>query len=396
MCGHLCAVPDRQRRGTLKGFLLGCGVGVAIGGIVAAGVAWSLWQQDRTDAQTLALSESVPDQASRAIASQIVAPHPPREAIEKLTASDVDRFAERGGMKLIVSGEDPHFSNWEGTDGLFIRCIWLPDSPNRQIKSILICRTSVDHGAEGQAPVLEAWRELCPSMGPRFQALFGNTYKTYSALHWVGKSPYTYGVGANNKAFVDRIGEQSEIETRRKWALVTASIQINWFRILEGSQEALVERLGKVPLPEARDIVRDEMQRLGNMFEHITIDVGLEIEDYTASLGSQWPDGVPDFLPVKARLELHQIASSIGTTARIAQFNAQRGAGTLFKPYDHMYMAFAAHGNAVREAWGPYARLAGFDEWGNLPSKQAKMIEEISFHGLAAVMNATTTKNPPE
>ena len=303
-----------------------------------------------------------------------------------LTLFDVTRVADQLGMKVIVSDESDCFTNWESEDGLFVRCIWFSDSKNKVVQEIFVAVTGVEHGPEGQLPVLKFWRQLSPQLALKFEALFSRFSGLTSPLQWIDNSSYAYGVSANNKAFIKYIGPQREIELRRKYALVTAKLRISWYRYIESSQKKLVAKIERLSHAQAQKIIVEEMNRLDSEFSSIPSSTGFDVDHYVIleTMSHMSPEWIPDFLPVETQIKLQQTAATIALAARIAKFNAKRIGGLDFKPYHHMYMAFSTYSGVERSALGKYGRVAGMNVLSKLlPQKQCDALEEIGFKGLA-------------
>jgi hypothetical protein len=403
-CGKACAVPTSQPGRAIRGFWIGAASGIVVAGAAAVVVGLLVIPRDKGNRYAVQEHEAstTQSQVKTVINSNLVPSS--AESIGGLTGDDVITFAERHNMKALGGWRfdkdykkvwDENFRTWERPDGLFISCAWFSDSAKKRIKKLFIGRMSVKHGLEGQSTVLQAWQELYPDMAPRFRRLFKK--RMYSPLRWIGKSPYAYGVSANNKAFIDYIGPQSDIEVRRKYAIVAANIRISWYRYILSTQKKLAAKLKSPATPkQTSDAICKVMLQLEQGFKDVPLSVGFSM-DYWAKqkvrqepLSPMW---IPEDLPEETRTLLHKTASEITAIARLTRFTVQRGNSPSFKPFNYMIMAFSDYSGVERSTWGEYARLEEFrGVHKELPPEQGKAIEEISLRGLSCLMESMGKK----
>ncbi len=401
-CGNPCTVPQTPApRRSLR--LVGL-VGGAIAIIVAAAV---VILHDRGGPNRSARTEE--------------ADTPPRQeaaagrSFTDLTVEDVFTYAKRRGLTPVAGlpvknqlGERQDWGAWETQDELHVRCLWFP-GPDKRIKTLWICRNSASNSykpsPDGQAMVVAAWQGVCPPLVQRFRKLFKTTTHQYSTqLHWIGDTPYACGVLLQkNAAFVEYIGPQSEIKTRREYAIMAAGTKVNWFNTIMASQKRLQAALKASPgEKESLELVKKEMSQFSVFKDMRASEAWLTetlVRRYSSpqsivlNAGSHInPESIPAQLPEETRLKLFRIATEIAAVARLTRFLVQRGDTLVFNPYEHMIMAFGEHPGVVRSVWGQYARLEGFKEWGQLPQPLAKENEKVTFAALACVMSATEKK----
>lgn len=396
-CGHTCTVPQAHiPRRRLR-------VAAIVGGVLAVIVVATVvvfHGRSNTNGHTQAKDAAGTARQRTAAAANL----------KDLTVADVSAYAKRRNMKAVAgsalnngSVEPEDWGAWENRSELYVRYVGFP-GPDKRIKTLFISRTSEKHGPAGQAMVLAAWNDICPSLTERFRNLFKTTRPMTSRLHWIDDTPYAYGVSENNKAFVEYVGPQSDMQTRRQYAIIAAGTKVNWFKTIMASQQRLQAALkGSLSTKESLEIVIKEMSQFSvfkdmdamevwrtetlvrrySVPQNIVLDAKSHIN----------PESIPAQLPEETRLKLLKIATEIAAVARLTRFLVQRGDNLSFNPYEHMIMAFGEHPGVVRSVWGRYARIEGVDKW-QLPEPLNKANKEITSAALASVMSVTKSKAP--
>ena len=312
------------------------------------------------------------------------------KSFETLTVEDVVSFVRQRGIRKIAGDKKESFIAWEGSNGLYIRCLWTNNSTNKKITHLYLSNTGVKHGPIGQSIVLQAWNELCPGMEARFKQIFNTRVAVTSRLHWIDKSPYAFGVCQNNKAFVEYVGPQSEIETVKTYAAVTANIRLNWYKhYILASQKRLSKKIKS--LTTRQEILKAsclEMERLENQFTTIPSLSGYLLDSWAKkdiSSLEYLPMVIPKELPEETRILLYRIASEIAATARLTALVGRGGAvPQSFNPYAAMIMACCRYNDAERSALGKYARIENLGKY--LSPAQDEELLKLHSHSLACLM----------
>lgn len=383
-CGKAVTVPRTSSPRTAKPFWFGAISGFVSAAILAVGIGVAI--SPAAQSPEPKTTESKPTVSGKTSVSR-----EPVEEIEKLTLDDILAFGKAHGMEMPkpFMGREPDYCGWDLENGVYFRCDWRPKEGNR-ITYIFVGNMHKDHGPKGQSPVLAVWKELCPNMYQRFEAQFRKTKIFVGPVLWIGKSPYAYGTAANNKAFVEYIGPQSDIPRRKVLMAVTAKVRINWHHCLLTSQKKLQEKMNAATSEaERRKAFARAMSFLELVFGNVYTNDFYSLESLSKRqvlAKAMTPDNIPHHLPQTTRTELHKTASAIQAIAQLTRFIIEGEQALPYRPYDVMLIELA-RGNPETSAWGPYKRVDGLGGTQHLPTELRKAIEKITFGSLAVVMS---------